>query len=145
MTLTASVVSRLLGAALRHPAYGCVNPTCWKATVPLGNDAATQRYTPGGLLHLDETVRRLLTSYYAETVDVIDAVKSTQRVWEVAFLGEVLAQLGRPSLAAPEAVIYHLDYHELNNWSLGDPAIVRRSVAIARRLAGAGEGASLAV
>lgn len=144
MALSAGVIGKLLAAAARQPNYGCVRPSCLRATTPLGSSGVAT-YAPGALLRLDDTLRRIVTAYYADTVDVVDATRSSEKVWEVAFLGEVLAQLGRPTLTEPEAVIYHLDYNELNNWYLGDPAIVRRSVALGRRLAGPVEAKSLAV
>ncbi len=136
MALSSTVVRSLLAAARSQATiYGCVRPACRNATVPLGSSSQELPYTPGSLFYLDDTLRKIMVQYYAGTVDVVDAAKTSEKVWEVAFLGEVLRQLSRPCVCAPDAVIYHLDYHDLANWHLGDGAIVRRSLALARQLA----------
>ncbi len=146
MALSSTVIGSLLAAARSQPTpFGCIRPACHKATVPLGSSPQELPYTPGSLLYLDETLRRLMAGYYASTVDVVDAAKAGEKVWEVAFLGEVLRQLGRPCLCEPDAVIYHLDHHDLANWHLGDGAIVRRSLALARQLAAPAAPEPLAV
>ncbi|MHB9091879.1 MAG: glycosyltransferase family A protein [Chloroflexota bacterium] len=145
MALSATVVSQLLGTARRQAGDVCVGPKCLNATLPLGSAEHAHGYTPGSLFSLDDDLRRLLARYYEETVDVVDAVKASEKVWEVAFLGELFARLGRPFLPEPMAVIYHLDHHELSNWSLSDGTAIRHSIALARQLAGGVDGRSLAV
>lgn len=136
MAFGASMMRQLLAvAAGQQGTFGCIRPICRNATLPLGVAEDACHYTPGSLLHLDGALRQALAAYYESTVDVVDPVKSEDKVWEVAFLGELLHRLGRPCLSAPEAVIYHLDHHELRNWSVADGGIIRRSVNLARQLA----------
>ena len=145
MALTAPVVRLLLAAAQHQGDYACISPACVNATVPLGGSTADSPYHPGSLFHLDDAVRDVLMRYYASTVDVVDAIRTNDKVWEVAFLGELFRQVDRPCVHEPRAVVYHLDYHELANWSLGDPAIMRRSVNLARQLVGREQRQPLAV
>lgn len=141
MALSSSVISSLLHAAESEPQFGCISPSCKNATMPLSSACGQGPYTPGSLMRLDQTLREILLAYYSTTVDLVDAAKASDKVWEVAFLSELFRQLGRPCVQAREAVIYHLDYHEMQNWYLSEGAIVNRSIGLAREMVAAYRGA----
>jgi hypothetical protein len=134
MALSATVLSSMLRKArlLQQP-LGCISPVCVNATSPMGESCdGSGRYTPGSLFYLDEPLRELLVKYYSSTTDIVDSAKAGDKVWEVAFLSEIFRQLDRPCLQEPAAVIYHLDYHELQNWYLTEGTIISRSVALVK-------------
>ncbi|MHB1415577.1 MAG: glycosyltransferase family A protein [Chloroflexota bacterium] len=145
IALSSSVVARLLHAASRQQGFGCISPVSKNPALPFGGRRETPCYVPGSLLYLDDVLGGVLRMYYGSTVDVVDAVRAPDKVWEVAFLGELLRQLGRPPVLEPSAVIYHLDYHDMQNWQLADTSIVRRSIAVAHRLAARPVAESIAV
>jgi hypothetical protein len=60
-------------------------------------------------------------------VDVLDKQRSSNKVWEIAFLTELFPLLGRSATVQSENVIYHLDYHERPNWDLLQESLVSTS------------------
>lgn len=130
-------LGRLLRSALSLPEYGCVSPACRNSTVPLGWECRNLAYTPGSLFFLDRPLRDMMLRYYSSTVDIVDALNGAEKVWEVAFISELLTQLRRPCLSEPGAVIYHLDYQDLQMWNLFEGTIIRRSARLAREMVAA--------
>jgi hypothetical protein len=58
---------------------------------------------------------------------VLDAQRSADKVWELAFLTELFPALGRPCFVQEDNVSYHLDYHERVRWELMEDRLMRRS------------------
>src|SRR5690606_11027937 len=84
-------------------------------------------YAPGGIIHQDVVVRKLLIDYYQSGVDVLDGLDSPNRVWEVAFLTELFQGLGRDTVLQEDNVVYHLDYRTRTNWDLAERQLIRNS------------------
>jgi hypothetical protein len=110
-----------------HPGYGWLAPFCKNAGTARTALAGRPHYSPGGVFHQDKLVRNILLEYYDTTVDVLDKQRSSNKVWEIAFLTELFPLLGRETHVQHDNVIYHLDYHERPNWELLEEDLVRRS------------------
>jgi hypothetical protein len=117
-----------------HPVYGWLSPFCKNAGTLRTALAGRPHYSPGGVFHQDKLVRNILLEYYETTVDVLDKQRSTDKVWEIAFLTELFPLLGRETLVQDHNVIYHLDYHERPNWDLLQEDLVRTSRRKAEQL-----------
>lgn len=137
IVLAPSATHDLYAWAQAAGAFGFVSPVTknWgDADSPTPGRA---HYSPGGLIYQDQTVRRVLQTYYDTTTDVLDARGSSERFWEKAFLSELFPALGRECAIRPDCVSYHLDYRERPVRYRVDDEIVRASAAHARAVAAA--------
>ncbi|MGI8589079.1 MAG: glycosyltransferase family A protein [Chloroflexia bacterium] len=117
-----------------HPDYGYLAPALKNPGTRRTALGGKTQFAPGTLFRQDALVRSILLEYYETTVDVLDAQKQGERVWEVAFLTEMFPLLGRPCYTQPDNVIYHLDYNEAPNWELMREDLPARSREKAREL-----------
>lgn len=132
VVLPSASLARMAGGAFESGTYGYIAPTCVNAGVSRGFLAGRTHYSPGGIFYQDEVVRAILQEYYRTTVDVLDAHKSPDKVWELAFLTELFPALGRTAEVQPDNVSYHLDYHRGVRWELMEQTLLwasRRKVA----------------
>ena len=118
VVLPASSMTRIAERAFSREVYGYVAPTCVNAGSSRGFLSGRPHYSPGGIFFQDDVVRSILLEYYANTVDVLDARKQPEKVWELAFLTELFPALGRSTEVQPDNVSYHLDYHQGVRWDL---------------------------
>lgn len=132
--LAPSALAGLASWVESRAAFGYVSPVCKNFGDPSRIPGQPQ-YSPGGIIHQDALVRRILLEYYATTVDALDARPSTEKVWEKAFLSELFPALGRPCAVEEHCMSYHLDYLERPTRFSDDEPLVHRSVALARRMA----------
>lgn len=135
IVLSASSLEQLLVAIRGEPGYGFVAPFCQHSPFPPGYSSDIPLYTPGAIFFQDETVRSILLDYYSKGVDVLDRKRSSEKVWEPAFLSRLFPSLGRTSLIQSDNVVYHLDYKEPRNWDAYQEQVVARSESRARALA----------
>lgn len=138
VVLSAGALHRLFQAgealATGGQPYGYVAPYCVNAGVRESPFAGRAHWTSGGLIFLDDTVRLMLHSYYSEQIDVLDRARG-QKVWEMAFLTEVLPALGRPCSVVRDTTVYHLDYGPRQNWDLLDIQVGARTSQVAQAYA----------
>jgi hypothetical protein len=118
VVLPSSSLTRMAEQALTEQDYGYIAPVCVNAGSSHGFLAERPHYTPGGIFHQDAVVREILLEYYQTTVDVLDAQRSNDKVWELAFLTELFPALGRACHVQVDNVSYHLDYHRGVRWDL---------------------------
>lgn len=118
VVMPSSSLARMAEQAFANGGYGYIAPTCVNAGVSRGFLAGRPHYSPGGIFYQDQLVRRILLEYYATTVDVLDAQRAPQKVWELAFLTELFPALGRSCQVQRDNVSYHLDYHRGVRWEL---------------------------
>lgn len=118
---------RIIEMARTIPDFGYVAPTCVNAGATRGFLMGKPHYSPGGIFRQDDLARRILLDYYSSTVDVLDTQRSSDKVWELAFLTELFPALGRPCFVQPDNLSYHLDYHERVRWELMEERLQRRS------------------
>ncbi|MDQ3927706.1 MAG: glycosyltransferase family 2 protein [Chloroflexota bacterium] len=132
--------SQALATMLRffeqNPVYGWLAPYCKNAGTVRTALSGRSHYSPGGVFYQDKLVRNILLEYYETTVDVLDKQRSSNKVWEIAFLTELFPLLGRTTNVQNDNVIYHLDYHERPNWDLLQEDLVRTSRRKAEELVG---------
>src|SRR5689334_16263861 len=127
IVLPGAALRQLTGFIEDHPDYGYLAPLVKNAPAlrsALGNRI---QFTPGTVFRQDATVRQILLDYYANTSDLLDKQKASEKVWEVGFLTELFPMLGRPGYVQTDNVIYHLDYHERPNWDLLREDLLRTS------------------
>jgi hypothetical protein len=120
-------LARMAEQAFAGEGYGYIAPTCVNAGTSRGFLAGRPHYSPGGIFYQDETVRKILLDYYRTTVDVLDARKAPQKVWELAFLTELFPALGRECQVQTDNVSYHLDYHRSVRWDLMEQKLLYAS------------------
>ena len=118
VVLPSASLERMAAQAFASETYGYIAPTCVNAGVSRGFLSGRTHYSPGGIFHQDGVVRAILHEYYTTTVDVLDAQKAADKVWELAFLTELFPALGRPCEVQADNVSYHLDYHRGVRWDL---------------------------
>jgi hypothetical protein len=118
IVLPSSSLARMCAQAFASPGYGYIAPTCVNAGTSRGFLAGRAHYSPGGIFYQDDVVRQILLEYYRSTVDVLDAQRSQEKVWELAFLTELFPALGRSCEVQADNVSYHLDYHRGVRWDL---------------------------
>jgi glycosyltransferase involved in cell wall biosynthesis len=135
IVLPSSSLAQLLEVAEATPLYGFVAPFCRHSAYPASYPSHAPLYTPGALFCQDRMVREILLDYYKSTVDLLDRVSSSDKVWEPAFLSHLFTALGRPCRVQEGNVVYHLDYREPVNWDAFQETVVARSEAKARELA----------
>ena len=121
---TASIASLARRAGELGPRLGWVAPYCVNAGSARGFLRDTPHYSPGGIFAQDECVRGILTEYYANNSDVLDARGPRERVWELEFLTELFPALGRVTEVQHETVSYHLDYGGSTRWDLMEEALL---------------------
>ncbi|MFN8523180.1 MAG: glycosyltransferase family A protein [Chloroflexota bacterium] len=135
IVLAPSALATLHAWTRDRDVFGFASPICRNWGDARGAGKARRYYSPGGLIYQDATVRRLLTDYYTNNSDVLDARASGERLWEKAFLSELFPALSRECEILEEAVSYHLDYRERPlRWGL-DEGVIEASEAKARALA----------
>lgn len=118
VVLPSSSLTRMASRAFELRSYGYVAPTCVNAGSSHGFLSGRPHYSPGGIFFQDDLVRQILLEYYATSVDVLDAQRSGQKVWELAFLTELFPALDRVCEVQADNVSYHLDYHRGVRWDL---------------------------
>jgi hypothetical protein len=127
VVMPSQAITKLLNFIGQHQDYGWLAPFCKNAGTVRTALAGRPHYSPGGVIRQDRLVRNILLEYYESTVDVLDRQRSSQKVWEIAFLTELLPLLGRSITVQDDNVIYHLDYHERPNWDLLQESLVSNS------------------
>ena len=137
IVLAPSATHDLYAWAQSAGAFGFVSPVTKNWGDADSPTPGRPHYSPGGLIYQDQTVRRILQEYYDTTTDVLDARGSSDRLWEKAFLSELVPALGRECAVRPDCVSYHLDYRERPVRYRVDDEIVRASAAHARAVAAA--------
>jgi len=118
VVLPSASLTRMAEWAFARESYGYIAPTCVNAGVSRGFLADRAHYSPGGIFYQDEVVRAILQEYYATTVDVLDAQKTSDKVWELAFLAELFPALGRECVVLGDNITYPPDYHRGVRWDL---------------------------
>jgi hypothetical protein len=140
VVLPSASLIRMADWAFGQAEYGYIAPTCVNAGVSRGFLSDRRHYSPGGIFFQDEVVRSILLEYYATTVDVLDAQKSADKVWELAFLAELFPALGRSCEVQADNVSYHLDYHRGIRWELMEDKLLvasqRKVEALVERFTG---------
>jgi hypothetical protein len=134
VVLPADTLARLRERAGALRDWGYVTPVCKNygvARSPFGEGA---HYTPGGLIYQDDLVRRVLLEYYGSTVDVLDAKRSSGKVWESVFLSEVFGRLGRQCVTLDDCLTYHLDYHQRAEWHPNEAELIANTRGRLREL-----------
>jgi len=134
VVLPADTLARLTERARTLTNWGYVTPLCKNygvARTPFGEGG---HYTPGGLIYQDDLVRRLLLEYYGSTVDVLDAKKTSRKVWESVFLSEAFQRLGRQCVTLADCLTYHLDYHQRAEWHPNESELIANTRARLREL-----------
>jgi hypothetical protein len=127
VVLSSGSLVRTMEMAQAVPNFGYVAPTCVNAGATRGFLMGKPHYSPGGVFRQDDVVRRILLDYYSSTSDVLDAERSSDKVWELAFLTELFPALGRPCFVEQDNISYHLDYHERVRWELMEERLEKRS------------------
>jgi hypothetical protein len=127
VVLPSASLTRMAEWAFSRESYGYIAPTCVNAGVSRGFLADRLHYSPGGIFFQDEVVRAILQEYYATTVDVLDTQKTSEKVWELAFLAELFPALGRDCVVQADNVSYHLDYHGGVRWELMEEKLLLAS------------------
>jgi glycosyltransferase involved in cell wall biosynthesis len=127
VVMPSGAIPQLLEFIGAHPGYGWLAPFCKNAGTVRTALGGRPHYSPGGVFFQDRLVRNILLEYYETTVDVLDKQRSSNKVWEIAFLTELFPLLGRSATVQSENVIYHLDYHERPNWDLLQESLVSTS------------------
>src|SRR5438477_7883509 len=105
------------------PKLGWVAPYCINAGSARGFLKDQPHYSPGGIFAQDQVVRNILTEYYNNNTDVLDARGPRERVWELELLTELFPALGRVTEVQRETVSYHLDYGGSTRWDLMEEAL----------------------
>ena len=118
VVLPSASLTRMVRQALAERSYGYIAPVCVNAGTSHGFLAGRPHYTPGGIFYQDQLVRSILLDYYQTTVDVLDAKRTDEKVWELAFLTELFPALQRACYVQTDNVSYHLDYHRGVRWDL---------------------------
>ena len=126
-------LSHLVETAQTSGIYGYISPFC-KNSPDHGNWGNRPQCTPGSLIYQDELVHRVLLQYYDTTVDLLDRKRSSEKVWETAFLTALFEQLERPGIRQSDTITYHLDYQEDANWIDEERTVIARSALVARDL-----------
>ncbi|MBI2864648.1 MAG: glycosyltransferase family 2 protein [Chloroflexi bacterium] len=134
IVLPSSTFRRLAALIQENGIYGYIAPYCKNTGAASQRLVGSDRYSPGGVFYQDQLVRDVLLEYYSTTVDVLDKRKASDKVWEIAFLSQLFAQLGRKCIVQEDNVVYHLDYRERPNWNLMGPHLVGTSARKAREL-----------
>ena len=137
IVLAPSASHNLYKRARQAGTFGFLSPICknWgDADLPL---PGRPHYSPGGLIYQDGLVRRVLQEYYQTTTDVLDVRGGSDRLWEKAFLPELVPALGRDSEVRSDCLSYHLDYRERPVRYRVDQGVVQASVGHARTMAAA--------
>lgn len=134
VVLPSSAFKRIAATIHENGIYGYIAPFCKNAGVASQQLVGATHYSPGGVFFQDRLVREVLLEYYRSTVDVLDKQKADGKVWEIAFLSQLFAQLGRKCLVQQDNVVYHLDYRERPNWDLLASHLVSTSARKAREL-----------
>jgi hypothetical protein len=134
VVVPAGTLARLRERATQMQDWGYVTPTCKNYGVARTPQAGLTYYTPGGLIYQDDLVRRLLLEYYGSTIDVLDAKRSNQKVWESVFLSELFPRLGRSCVTLDDCLSYHLDYHQRAEWHPNESELVANTRARLRAL-----------
>lgn len=116
--------------------YGWLAPFCKNAGTVRTALGGRSHFAPGGVFRQDKLVRNILLEYYDTTVDVLDKQRSSNKVWEIAFLTELFPLLGRVTHVQTDNIIYHLDYNERPNWDLLQENLVHKSRQKAEQLVG---------
>lgn len=129
IVLPSSTLAGLASTVFGKGEYGYVAPVCVNAGASRGFLADRPHYSPGGLFYQDALVRAILLEYYSETVDVLDARNTPDKVWELAFLTELFPALGRATRVQEGSLSYHLDYHRGMRWELTEERLLARSRA----------------
>jgi hypothetical protein len=124
VVLPADTLARLWERARGLRNWGYVTPVCKNYGVAYAPFPGHTHYTPGGLIYQDELVRRLLLEYYGTTVDVLDAKRTRDKVWESVFLSELFERLGRACAVIDDCVTYHLDYHQRSEWHPNEAELI---------------------
>ena len=106
------------------PDLGWVAPFCINAGSARGFLRDQPHYSPGGIFAQDATIRNILTEYYNNNADVLDARGPRERVWELEFLTELFPALRRVTEVQHETVSYHLDYASGTRWDLMEEALL---------------------
>lgn len=127
VVMPSGAIAQMLHYIENSPEYGWLSPYCKNAGTVRTALAGRPHYSPGGAFRQDKLVRNILLEYYDTTVDVLDKQRSSQKVWEIAFLTELFPLLGRSTTVQSENVIYHLDYSERPNWDLLQESLVSNS------------------
>lgn len=127
VVMPSGAITQMLQYIESNPEYGWLSPFCKNAGTVRTALAGRPHYSPGGVFRQDKLVRNILLEYYDTTVDVLDKQRSTQKMWEIAFLTELFPLLGRSTMVQNENVIYHLDYYERPNWDLRQESLVSNS------------------
>ncbi len=109
------------------PTLGWVAPHCVNAGSARGFLRDLPHYSPGGILGQSAPVREILLDYYESTADVLDARGPRERVWELAFLTELLPALGRATELHAATVSYHLDYGGNIRWDLMEETLLNNT------------------
>jgi hypothetical protein len=135
IVMASSTLSLVLPVMRENTDFGFISPLCRNAGVIGGTKPNVLQFSPGGVFRQDELVRKILMDYYAHTVDVLDAKKASERVWEIPFLTEMFGLLGRKRIVLPDTVTYHLDFREgPNNVKWDETRLTRSSIAKAREM-----------
>src|SRR5579875_1385351 len=124
IVLPGDALARLRQRAIELRSWGYITPRCKNYGVASLPPIEQPHYTPGGLIYQDATVRQLLLEYYGSTVDVLDARRARDKVWESVFLSELFPALGRPCETLADCLAYHLDYHQRAEWHPNEAALV---------------------
>lgn len=124
IVLPGDALARLRQRAAQLQRWGYITPRCKNYGVASLPPIEQPHYTPGGLIYQDTTVRQLLLEYYSSTVDVLDARRAREKVWESVFLSELFPALGRRCETLADCLAYHLDYHQRAEWHPNEAALV---------------------
>jgi glycosyltransferase involved in cell wall biosynthesis len=127
IVMPSRALTLMLDFIRKHPDYGWLAPYCKNVATVRTALAGRPHYSPGGVFRQDKLVRNILLEYYETTVDVLDKQRSSNKVWEIAFLTELFPLLNRPTHVQEENIIFHLDFHERPNWDLLQEDLVRKS------------------
>jgi len=127
IVMPSRALTLMLNYIHEHPDYGWLAPFCKNVATVRTALAGRSHYSPGGVFRQDRLVRNILLEYYETTVDVLDRQRSTNKVWEIAFLTELFPLLDRSIHVQQENVIFHLDFQERPNWDLLQEDLVRKS------------------
>ncbi len=134
IVMPSRALTLMLDFIREHPDYGWLAPNCKNVATVRTALAGRPHYSPGGVFRQDKLVRNILLEYYETTVDVLDKQRTSNKVWEIAFLTELFPMLDRPILVQEENVIFHLDFKERPNWDLLQEDLVSKSRRKAEQL-----------
>jgi hypothetical protein len=118
VVMPSSSLAHMAERAASLGTFGYIAPTCVNAGASRGFLSGRPHYSPGGIFCQDDTIRSILVEYYSTTADVLDARRTSDKVWELAFLTELFPALGRHCEVQRDNVSYHLDYHRGVRWDL---------------------------